>query len=708
MVTQVPPSGFKGRGALANPGNRFDSHQIEELDDGWYQEEQPGSIETELLVDTSRSIIARNDSPDIAFDQSINPYRGCEHGCVFCLAGDTPILMGDGTTRPLERVRAGDEIFGTVRDGWYRRYTRTRVLAHWSVTRPAWRITLEDGSAFLAGEDHRFLTERGWKFVTGSEQGAKRRPHLTTGNKLMGTGAFATSQEQDDEYRKGYLSGLIRGDGMIGDYTYQRKDQSRGGSRQSQFRLALCDTQALDRAAEWLAGFGVETRRFTFSVAKGDHKGMEAIRTHARLNVERVRELIEWPQLPSSSWAAGFLSGMFDAEGSFSNGVLRISNTDSAIIQRLMESLLAWRFKFIVERPVLRAGKPIEVVRLLGGLKEHLRFFHSVDPAISRKRDVAGQRLKSRASLGVTSVEPTGTTMRLYDISTGTEDFIANGVVSHNCYARPTHAYLGMSPGIDFETRLTYKPEAAQLLRKELSRPGYRCSHIMLGSNTDPYQPVERKMRITRSILEVLAEARHPVAITTRSTLLLRDLDLLAPMAKQGLVMVMFSMTTFDADLKRKLEPRSAASEARLHAIRALRHAGVPVGVLAAPIIPAVNDSELEAILERSAEAGATHAGYVLLRLPLEVKDLFRQWLDVHMPDRAAHVMSLVNDLREGKDNSAQFGARMRGTGVFAQLLRDRFRLASRRFGYTTERRIQLATDLFRPPESGGQMGLGF
>ncbi len=359
MIMQVPPSGFKGRGALANPGNRFDSQQIEELDDGWYQEEQPGSIETELLVDSSRSIIARNDSPDINFDQSINPYRGCEHGCVFC-------------------------------------------------------------------------------------------------------------------------------------------------------------------------------------------------------------------------------------------------------------------------------------------------------------------------------------------------------------YARPTHAYLGMSPGIDFETRLTYKPEAAQLLRKELSRPGYVCSHIMLGSNTDPYQPVERRMRITRSILEVLAEARHPVAITTRSTLLLRDLDLLAPMAKQGLVMVMFSMTTFDADLKRRLEPRSAASEARLHAIRALRHAGVPVGVLAAPIIPAVNDSELETILERSAEAGATHAGYVLLRLPLEVKDLFRQWLAVHMPDRAEHVMSLVNETREGKDNSSQFGARMRGSGVWAQLLRDRFRLASRRFGYTTERRIQLATDLFRPPESSGQMGLGF
>jgi DNA repair photolyase len=359
MSMRIPPSGFKGRGALANPGNRFDRNQTQEVDDGWYQEDSPDRIDTELLVDSSRSVIARNDSPDIGFDQSINPYRGCEHGCVFC-------------------------------------------------------------------------------------------------------------------------------------------------------------------------------------------------------------------------------------------------------------------------------------------------------------------------------------------------------------YARPSHAYLGMSPGIDFETRLVYKPDAAQLLRSELSRPGYECRHIMLGSNTDPYQPVERKLRITRSILEVLSEARHPVAITTRSTLLLRDLDLLASMAKQGLVMVMYSITTFDSDLKRKLEPRSAASEARLHAIRALRHAGVPVGVLAAPMIPAVNDSELEAILERSAEAGARHAGYVLLRLPLEVRDLFRQWLSVHMPERAAHVMSLINDTREGRDNSSQFGARMRGTGVWAQLLRDRFKLASRKLGFTNERRIELATHLFKPPERGGQMGMDF
>jgi DNA repair photolyase len=276
------------------------------------------------------------------------------------------------------------------------------------------------------------------------------------------------------------------------------------------------------------------------------------------------------------------------------------------------------------------------------------------------------------------------------------------------CYARPTHAYLGLSPGLDFETRLVYKPDAAAVLRQELGRSGYVCKYIMLGSNTDPYQPVERSLRITRSILEVLAETCHPVSVTTRSTLLLRDLDLLAPMAARGLVSVTFSLTTFDAELKRKLEPRSASSPARLQAIRALRDAGVPVGVLAAPIIPAVNDSELESMLERAAEAGATSAGYVLLRLPLEVADLFRQWLEVHMPDRAAHVMSLVQGARDGADNTAKFGERMRGTGAWAQLLRDRFRLACRKYGLNTGDRVPLDTGQFRPPSRGGQMDLGF
>ena len=276
------------------------------------------------------------------------------------------------------------------------------------------------------------------------------------------------------------------------------------------------------------------------------------------------------------------------------------------------------------------------------------------------------------------------------------------------CYARPSHAFLGLSPGLDFETKLTYKPDAAALLRHELSKPGYVCKHIMLGSNTDPYQPVEKELRITRSILEVLAETRHPVMITTRSTLLLRDLDLLAPMAAQGLASVVYSITTFDHDMKRRLEPRSAASLARLAAIRELHAAGVPVGVLAAPMIPAVNDSELEQILQRAAEAGASNAGYVLLRLPLEVADLFRQWLDTHMPERAAHVMSLMRETHGGMESSRAFGERMRGSGSWAKLLRDRFRLACRKYGLDTGYGVTPDTSLFRPPSRSGQLGLEF
>jgi DNA repair photolyase len=276
------------------------------------------------------------------------------------------------------------------------------------------------------------------------------------------------------------------------------------------------------------------------------------------------------------------------------------------------------------------------------------------------------------------------------------------------CYARPTHAFLGFSPGIDFETKLMFKADAAALLRKELARPGYQCRHIMLGANTDPYQPVERQLGVTRAVLEVLAETRHPVSITTRSVLVARDLDLLADMARDGLASVFLSLTTFDVDLKRKLEPRSAASTARLSVMRALVDAGVPVGVMAAPMIPAVNDSELEAILERSAAAGATRAGYSLLRLPHEVKDLFREWLQTHMPDRAQHVMSLIREARGGRDNDPDFGRRMRGTGAWARLLSDRFRLAVRRLGLRSDREVTLRTDLFRPPRKvTSQLELG-
>jgi DNA repair photolyase len=698
---------FKGRGALSNPAGRFERQNLEEVDDGWYVEEQPDSIATTVEPDRARSIISKNDSPDIPFEYSINPYRGCEHACVYCNWGETPILMADGTTRPLEEIRVGDEIYGTARQGWYRRYVKTRVLAHWSVIKHAYRITLVDGTEVIAGGDHRFLTERGWKFVTGTEHGRARRPHLTTGNKLMGTGAFAAAAWKNDDYRRGYLCGLIRGDGMIREYLEFRFDGS--WSPRYQFRLALCDTEALDRAQNWLQQESVETKRFAFSVASANRRAMHAIRAQSRRHVESIRDLIAWPTLTSRSWHAGYLAGIFDAEGSYSGGTLRFSNTDWEIIGWIKDSLRVLDFKFVVEPGSLGVNKSVNVVRLLGGLREHLRFFHTVDPAVSRKRDISGQCVKSEAELGVVSVKPLGRAMRLYDITTGTEDFIANGVVSHNCYARPSHAYMGLSAGIDFETRLFYKADAGKVLEEELGRPGYVCKPITVGANTDPYQPIERHMLVTRAVLEVLARTRHPVSIISKSALVLRDLDLLTDLARDNLVSVAISITTLSAETKRSLEPRTASPQARLRVVRELNAAGVPTGVMVAPVIPAITDHEMEAILEAATAAGARWAGYVLLRLPYEIKDLFREWLTEHFPDRAAHVMSLIQDMRGGRDNDPRFGTRMRGTGPIAELLRNRFRIACKRLNLNSgSREIPQHTHLFRPPlREGSQLQLG-
>ena len=250
------------------------------------------------------------------------------------------------------------------------------------------------------------------------------------------------------------------------------------------------------------------------------------------------------------------------------------------------------------------------------------------------------------------------------------------------CFARPSHAYLDLSPGLDFETRLYAKTNAAERLRHELARPGYVAAPIALGINTDAYQPIERRYRITREVLEVLAECRHPVSFVTKSAMIERDLDLLAAMARDRLVTVYFSVTTLDNRLASRMEPRASAPHAKLRAIRALSDAGVPVGVMVAPVVPMISDHEIEHILEAAHDHGARAAGYVLLRLPHELKQVWREWLELHYPERAAHVMSLIQQMRGGKDYDSGFGTRMRGEGPFAQLIGQRFAKAHRRRGY--------------------------
>ncbi|MEC5386401.1 PA0069 family radical SAM protein [Uliginosibacterium sp. H3] len=273
------------------------------------------------------------------------------------------------------------------------------------------------------------------------------------------------------------------------------------------------------------------------------------------------------------------------------------------------------------------------------------------------------------------------------------------------CFARPTHSYLGFSPGLDFETKIAYKPDAVAILRNELAKKSHRCSPIALGINTDGWQPIERKLRLTRGLLEVLAECRHPVAIVTKNSLIERDIDLLADMARDNLVKVMFSVTTLDRELARRMEPRAATPLRRLEAMRALHTAGVPVGALFAPLIPALNDHEMEAVFSAVKDCGGESAHYTLLRLPHELSDMFPAWLQTHYPGRASHVMSIIRQMRGGKDYDSSFGTRMTGEGIFAEMYAKRARLALEKLGLNQVRR-ELNTQAFKPPRDGPQMSL--
>ncbi|MGQ0430335.1 MAG: PA0069 family radical SAM protein [Gammaproteobacteria bacterium] len=703
----MPVGEHKGRGAVSNRAGRFESLAVERVDDGWGIADEPlPPLETTVLPEPAQSVITRNNSPDVPFDQSINPYRGCEHGCVYCAAGDTPILIGDGSLKPLAELAVGDTILGTVKYGHFRRYARTHVLAHWRTNKPAWRIRLADSTELVASGDHRFLTERGWKFVSKGN-GSGQRPYLTLNNTLMGFGALPVFPRRghSGDYRRGYLCGLIRGDGHLGVYRYARAGRTNGD--QYRFRLALADFEALERAEAFLGDYGIGVHRFLFQAETEVRRRIEAIRTSARASIAAISRLIEWPDRPAGDWVLGFVGGIFDAEGSFSDGTIRIANTDRRMIDVLTAGLRNLRFDTIVETPPRNGQKPVPYVRVRGGLREHLRFFGAFDPSISRKRDVQAQAVRSAARLEIVEIEPLGRSLELFDITTGTGDFVANGVISHNCFARPSHAYVNLSPGLDFETKIFFKKDAALRLRQELNRRAYKPSPINLGANTDPYQPLEKRMGITRSILEVLAEAHHPVTIVTKSALVVRDLDLFRVFAAEQLVRVFVSITTLDDELKRRMEPRASGPAARLAAISKLSAAGIPTGVMFAPVVPAINDHELEDVLAAAANAGAKTAGYLLLRLPGEVRDLFYEWLDVHYPERANKVRNRIRELRGGRDNDPRFGHRMRGQGPWAALLRRRFEEACRRHGLTNGRSDPLSTERFRPPNRApGQMAL--
>ncbi len=566
------------------------------------------------------------------FKWSINPYRGCAHACVYCGGGSTPILMADGTTKPLGDLEDGDEIYGTVRNGGYRYYVKTRVLAHWDVRKPAYRIFLEDGTELIASGDHRFLTERGWKFVTGTEHGRDRRPHLTTGNKLTGVGGFATSGFKDADYRRGYLCGIIRGDALLASYSYRRPGRTPGITHR--FRLALADEQALDRAQEYLLSFSIPTKRSVFQEASATRRLLQAISAPSRPRVQDIQRLVRWPSMPSRQWCAGFLAGIFDAEGSHSEGILRITNTDPVVIEWITRCLRALAFPLVVETRTNGRPRPLHNVRLRGGLRTHLRFLHTVDPAIARKRDIAGQALKSNAPLRVTEIAPIG--MRdLFDITTGTGDFIANGVVSHNCFARVTHWYLDQDGVNEWSSRIFVKVNAPDILRQELARPTWRREQVHIGTATDPYQPAEGAYRITRQILEALRDHDTPAGLVTKSTMIVRDRDILRQLAGGPGALVMFSITTVDPAIAREIEPDVPPPQRRLEAMRALAEAGIPTGVLLAPVLPGITDGEeqLAAVVAAAKEYGASALFTNTLHLGEVTKQAFFEYLEHKRPE---------------------------------------------------------------------------
>ncbi|MFI5906473.1 intein-containing Rv2578c family radical SAM protein [Dactylosporangium sp. NPDC051541] len=577
----------------------------------------------------------------VPFEWTLNPYRGCSHACVYCLTGDTAILMADGTTTPLAELRVGDEIVGTVRDGRLRRYTTTRVLAHWQTVKPAHRVTLADGTALVASGEHRFLTDRGWKHVTGARHGRSRRPHLTTANRLAGFGALPPAPPVDaPAYRRGYLCGFVHGDGHASPVP--------AGVRR--------------RADDYAAACG------------GLHALTKDSREYAGASVRDASAVLDWPEAPEPAWRLGFVAGLFDAAGALDGdgsggggpggGGPRFDVVDKVVVDWLVECLERAGFAVVADA--------FDGVRVLGGPRERVRFGLRFAPA----RAVGspdGELVRGDESLRVTAVEPLGVDVPMYDITTGTGDFIANGVVSHNCFARHTHTYLDLDAGRDFDTQIVVKVNAGEVLRRELSARTWSGAHIAMGSNVDVYQRAEGRYRLMRDILAALRDHANPFSILTKGTLITRDLDLFREAASVTRVSLSMSVGFIDEALWRAVEPGTPSPRRRLDAIRRLSDSGFPVGVLMAPILPGLTDTQdaIDATVAALSAAGAASIVPLALHLRPGAREWYRQWLLREHP----HLAPRYRDLYGNGSYAPQ---------SYQRELTARVRLAARRHGLTT------------------------
>ncbi|MQA80644.1 MAG: radical SAM protein [Streptosporangiales bacterium] len=548
---------------------------------------EAGSAEPLAIEITAKSIINRVPAEShMSFGWTINPYRGCSHACVYCLAGDTPILMADGRSRPLADVRVGDRVYGTERHDGRRRYVVTDVLAHWRTVKPAYEVELEDGTTLVASGDHRFLTERGWKHVTGVSGDGGRRPHLTTRNQLFGFGHLPPAPEHCADYRHGYLAAALR-----------------AGVRTpvgAPFELGpLARTRSFLLAAGTRAPFG-----------RAPDDGVDAP--------------VPIPSRPSDQWCKGFLAGMFDAEGDCRDGVVRVAISGPEVGRHLTSALARFGFRHAVD-PTARS----DGLHLVGGLRECLRFLHAVDPASGPRRGIEGVVAATDARLGVVAVRPLGLDLPMYDITTGTGDFVADGVVSHNCFARKTHTYLDLDAGNDFDSKILVKVNAGELARRELSAPRWRGESIAMGTNTDPYQRAEGRYRLMREILSALRDHANPFSILTKGTLILRDVDLITQAAREARVSVAVSVGSVDEALWRSVEPGTPSPVRRLDVVRRFTDAGIGCSVLMAPVLPGLSDSpeQLERTVAAIAAAGASSVTPLVLHLRPGAREWYRAWL---------------------------------------------------------------------------------
>jgi DNA repair photolyase len=589
----------------------------------------------------AKSVVNRvPEASRMPFRWTINPYRGCQHACTYCISGETPILMADGRTKPLAQVRVGEGIYGTVRRGGDREYVRTTVLAHWSTVKPAYRVLLADGTQLVCSGEHRFLTERGWRYVTGARFGAlRRRLHLSPGHALMGAGGFAEPPKQTAAYRRGYLCGLIRADGSVGHYSYPRRNPAADHSYLFELVRAEPASQAVQaRSADYLARAGIGSVDFILteepgrsgagSVLPSMGRRVTAVRTVGPEQARTLEWLLSWPDHLGPDWRKGFVAGCFDARGGgYRDGVLRICPADQEVADWLVSSLRSLGLDAARER-AHPPGAPASV-RLGGGPGQALKFFHTVDPAGAAPSAIEATPVRTHDGLRVAAVEPLGLDVPMYDITTGTGDFIANGVVSHNCFARNSHTYLDLDAGADFNSKVVVKVNAPELVRKKLASASWAGEHIAMGTNVDCYQRAEGRYQLMPGIIGALRDAANPFSILTKGTLILRDIDLLAEAAEVTEVGLNVSAGFVDKDLWRSIEPGTPAPGRRLEACATLNERGLRCGVLMGPVVPFLSDSpaQLDEAVRQIAAAGTRHVMPIVLHLRPGTREWFFSWL---------------------------------------------------------------------------------